>query len=230
MLALSRAVVIPMSSVSVRAADPNPSRANRPSASEPVASDLTDEQAVQLLRRIGDRDQAAFAALHRSMARRVFAFAMRIVRDEGHAEEVVVDTMLEVWEQCRRFRGGSRVSTWILGIARNKALTLLRRLRPTDALDDVEQERLVAEDGCGFDAVAALQRRDGVRECMCKLSSTHRECMHLVFFEGLSLAEVADIQSCPENTIKTRLFHARKKIEHCLRRLFGLGNDATVTG
>jgi RNA polymerase sigma-70 factor (ECF subfamily) len=67
--------------------------------------------------------------------------------------------------------------------------------------------------------VAEAQRREGVLHCMDKLSDEHRECVHLVFYEGLALAEVAEVQGCPENTVKTRLFHARQKLKNCLRLL-----------
>ncbi len=207
----------------------SPRTASAPNRPEPcLAPELDETQLLQLLQRVCERDQAAFTTLHRAMARRVFAFAMRIVRDEGHAEEVVVDTMLEVWQHPQRFRGGSRLSTWILGIARHKALTVLRRLRPADVGDDGDLERMASDEAGGFDVVASLQRRDGVRKCMCELTSAHRECMHLVFYEGLSLAEVAGIQACPENTVKTRLFHARKKIERCLRRLLDPGHGSAA--
>ena len=67
--------------------------------------------------------------------------------------------------------------------------------------------------------MAQHERQEGVRRCMDKLSAEHRECVHLVFYEGLGLAEVATLQACPENTVKTRLFHARKKLTNCLRLL-----------
>ncbi len=182
---------------------------------------VDDAELARLLSLVVGRSQSAFNQLHRAMARRVYAFAMRIVRDAHHAEDVVVDTLYEVWEQPDAFRGGSRVSTWIFGIARFKALTLLRKLRPTESLEEVEIDSLGAVESTGFDSVAALEQESGVRNCMCLLSAVHRECMHLVFFEGCSLSDVARVQDCPENTVKTRLFHARKKIEHCLRRLLG---------
>jgi len=96
-----------------------------------------------------------------------------------------------------------------------------RSRRPDEQHDDLDDiaETEAADTPDGFAELAAKQRSAGVQVCMGKLSDEHRECMHLVFFEGLSLAEVAAVQGCPENTVKTRLFHARQKIKHCLRSM-----------
>jgi RNA polymerase sigma-70 factor (ECF subfamily) len=119
------------------------------------------------------------------------------------------------------FRGDSQFSTWLIGIARNKVLMAFRGRKPDSRHEDLESiaEVLPAEGGSAFDAVAEAQRREGVLHCMDKLSDEHRECVHLVFYEGLALAEVAEVQGCPENTVKTRLFHARQKLKNCLRLL-----------
>ena len=197
---------------------------------DPAESAMDNDTARELLRRVAARDEAAFATLHRGLARRVFAFAMRGLRDEGRAEEIVVDTLFEVWKHPERFDNSSLVSTWVLGIARNKVLTLARSLRTNEPLSDDLAETLASGDPGAFEAIAEGQREAGVRNCMDKLSAPHRECMHLVFYEGLALADVAGIQNCPENTVKTRLFHARKNIEHCLRRLLEREGDLEGVG
>ena len=196
-----------------------------PTGTDPAANAMDNDTARDLLRRVAARDEAAFAVLHRALARRVFAFAMRGLRDEGRAEEVVVDTLFEVWKHPERFDGSSQLSTWVLGIARNKMLTLARSLRSSEPLSDDIVDTLVSGDPGAFEAIAEGEREAGVKRCMEKLSAPHRECMHLVFYEGLALADVAGIQKCPENTVKTRLFHARKNIEHCLRRLLEREGD-----
>ncbi|MCB1897641.1 MAG: sigma-70 family RNA polymerase sigma factor, partial [Rhodocyclaceae bacterium] len=97
-----------------------------------------------------------------------------------------------------------------------KVLTALRASTP----DHEELDEQMPSDGeTAFDVLAQKQRREGVQHCMGKLSDEHRECMHLVFYEGYTLKEVAEVQSVPENTVKTRLFHARQKIKNCLRLL-----------
>jgi RNA polymerase sigma-70 factor, ECF subfamily len=178
--------------------------------------DLTNERIFDLLRQIGQGNEAAMREVYRSFSRKVYAYALNHIHDAGKAEEVVVDTMHEVWRHPDRFRGDSKFSTWLIGIARHKLLDAFRKAKPDyDELD----ESLPSEDQGAFDVLAEKQRREGVRHCMEKLSEDHRECLHLVFYEGMSLVEVATIQQCPENTVKTRLFHARQKIKNCLRLL-----------
>lgn len=192
---------------------------------------MDNERVRALLDRVARQDQAAFRELHKAFSRRVFAYLLNMVNDHGRAEEILVDTMYEVWRAPARFRGDSQFATWLIGIARNKALMAYRSRRPDelhDDLDDIAETR-AADTPDGFAELAAKQRSEGVKVCMGRLSDEHRECMHLVFFEGLALAEVAGIQGCPENTVKTRLFHARQKIKQCLQRLLEREGE-TLTG
>jgi RNA polymerase sigma-70 factor (ECF subfamily) len=180
---------------------------------------MDNDRVSELLERIGRQDEGAFRELYKAFSRRVFAYVLNMVNDHGRAEEILVDTMYEVWRTPARFRGDSQFGTWLIGIARNKALMAYRSSRPDrlhDDLDDIA-ETAAADTPDGFAELAAKQRSAGVKICMGKLSEEHRECLHLVFFEGLSLAEIATIQRCPENTVKTRVFHARQKIKNCLR-------------
>jgi RNA polymerase sigma-70 factor, ECF subfamily len=183
---------------------------------------MDNDRVKQLLVRIGRQDQAAFEELYKAFSRKVYAYALNMLRDHVRAEEVLVDTMHLVWRNPAQFRGDSQFSTWLIGIARNKALMVFRSQRPDESHDDLEdiaETEAGDESEEGFAQLAQRQRADGVRHCMDRLSDEHRECMHLVFYEGYSLAEVAAVQRCPENTVKTRLFHARQKIKNCLRRL-----------
>ncbi|NPC56474.1 sigma-70 family RNA polymerase sigma factor [Caenimonas sp. S4] len=185
-------------------------------------SDRMDNDEVnQLLVRIGHEDQAAFRQLYKAFSRKVFAYVLNMLNDHARAEEVVVDTLYEVWRHPQRFRGDSKFSTWLIGIARRKALMVYRARRPDEVhgdLDDIA-ETTASDTPDGFAELAGKQRREGVAHCMGKLSDEHRECLHLVFFEGMGLAEVAEVQNCPEGTVKTRLFHARQKIKKCLESL-----------
>ena len=182
---------------------------------------MDNQRVAELLGKIARQDQAAFQELYKAFSRKVFAYLLNQLKDHVRAEEVLVDTMYEVWRNPTRFRGDSQFSTWLIGIARNKALMVFRSRRPDEQHDDLDDiaETEAADTPDGFAELAAKQRSAGVQVCMGKLSEEHRECMHLVFFEGLSLAEVAAVQGCPENTVKTRLFHARQKIKNCLQSL-----------
>ncbi len=182
---------------------------------------MDNDEVLRLLGRIERADEAAFRELYRAFSRKLYAYVLRQLGDPAQAEEIVADTLYEVWRQPAKFRGESQFSTWLIGIARNKVLMAFRARKPDaihDDLDDVA-ESIASDDESAFDILANQQRREGVRHCMDKLSDEHRECVHLVFYEGLSLAEVAALQSCPENTVKTRLFHARQKLKNCLRLL-----------
>jgi RNA polymerase sigma-70 factor (ECF subfamily) len=180
---------------------------------------MDNERVKTLLERVGRQDESAFRELYKAFSRRVFAYALNMVKDHGRAEEILVDTMYEVWRAPARFRGDAQFGTWLIGIARNKALMAYRSRRPDELHDDLDDiaETQASDTPDAFAELAAKQRSHGVKHCMGKLSNEHRECMHLVFFEGLSLAEVANVQGCPENTVKTRLFHARQKIKNCLK-------------
>ncbi len=182
---------------------------------------MDSKRVTELLVRIGKQDQAAFQELYKAFSRKVFAYVLNMLKDHARAEEVLVDTMYEIWRNPTRFRGDSMFSTWLIGIARNKALLVYRSRRPDEDhadLDDIAETE-VADTEDAYAALAQKQRSEGVQHCMSKLSDEHRECLHLVFYEGFSLAEVAAVQRCPENTVKTRLFHARQKMKNCLRML-----------
>jgi RNA polymerase sigma-70 factor (ECF subfamily) len=179
---------------------------------------VDDELACRLIGRVALRDEAAFTDLHRLLARRIFAFVMRRLPDEYAAQTVVVDTMLQVWNSAARFRGESRVSSWVLGIARLKSLEYLRAQGPEHLdIEDYSEELADAQDDAGV-AMDRWQQARIVQECMKSLSNAQRECLHLVHYEGLALADVASVQGVPENTVKTRLFHARKNMRICVER------------
>jgi RNA polymerase sigma-70 factor (ECF subfamily) len=185
-----------------------------------------DDEARAWLERICLGDQGAMAQFYRAFAPQLHAFAMRQLGNAAEAEDVVVDTMYEVWSTAKRFAGQSLVRTWLFSIARHRLLDRLRKRRPLESVDvDELAEVLPGDEEGGYDALARRQRAEHVAHCLETLSDEHRECMHLVFYEELPLAEVAQIQGCPEGTVKTRLFHARQKMKRCLERRLGRERD-----
>lgn len=191
---------------------------------------MDNDEVLRLLGRIGQADEAAFRELYRAFSRRLYAYVLRQLGDPAQAEEIVSDTLYEVWKAPARFRGDAQFSTWLIGIARNKVLMAFRGRKPDSRHEDLDDvaETIASEDAGAFEILAEQQRRDGVRHCMDKLSDEHRECVHLVFYEGMGLAEVAQVQSCPEGTVKTRLFHARQKLKNCLKLLLQREGDGTL--
>jgi RNA polymerase sigma-70 factor (ECF subfamily) len=142
---------------------------------------------------------------------RVFRFVLRLVGDNSAAEDIVSEVFLDVWRQAGRFQGRSQVTTWLLAIARNKALSALRR-GSTEELDD--EATAVVEDPEDNPEVAVQNRQktELLLKCLRQLSSAHREVIDLVYYHEKSIDEVAEIFGVPPNTVKTRLFYARKRI------------------
>ena len=148
---------------------------------------------------------------------RVYRFVLRLVGNEALAEDLVNEVFVDVWRDASRFQGKSQVSTWILAIARFKALSSLRR-RKDDVLDEAAAE--VIPDTAD-DPEIALQKLDRVtilRECMSHLSRDHREIIDLVYYHDKSVTEVAEIVGVPCNTVRTRAFHARNRMSKLLQQ------------
>jgi RNA polymerase sigma-70 factor (ECF subfamily) len=160
--------------------------------------------------------------LYHCFSRRIYVFAMRPLRDAHEAEQVVIDTMYEVWRQADRFDRKCRFTTWVLGIARNKVLHALRdRLPQYEDLVAV-QDSLPGDDVDPSTQVALCEQRAHLDSCVSQLPEAQRECMELVLREDMSLADIARRQGCPENTVKTRLFKARNKLKGQLGELLGV--------
>jgi RNA polymerase sigma-70 factor (ECF subfamily) len=182
---------------------------------------MENPQVLRLLGRIEQKDEGAFRELYCAFSRKLYAYVLRQLSDPAQAEEIVADTLYEVWKAPAKFRGESQFSTWLIGIARNKVLMHWRGRKPDADHDDVADlaEQLPSDAPGAFEIMADQQRSDGVRTCVDKLGTDHRECVHLVFYQGMALADVARIQQIPEGTVKTRLFHARQKLKQCLQRM-----------
>jgi RNA polymerase sigma-70 factor (ECF subfamily) len=175
----------------------------------------------ELLKRIAKHDERALKTLYERFEGRLHHFLYAFMKDGFAAGDVLNETMLEVWRSADRFEGRSKASTWIFGIARMKALMHMRKhARETSADPDL----YLADDAP--DAVALLSARDdaaAVRACIEELSPTHRAVVHFVFYEDMGYAEIASILDCPENTVKTRVFHAKRLLQHCVSLRLGAG-------
>jgi RNA polymerase sigma-70 factor, ECF subfamily len=169
-----------------------------------------------LIGRIANGDRLAMQVLYARYHVRVFRFVVRMVRDESTAEDLISEVFLDVWRQAGRFEGRSAVSTWMLSIARFKALSALRR-RPEQELDDQVAEAI---EDTADDPHTALEKKDKgaiLRKCLTGLSAEHREIIDLVYYHEKSVEEVAEIVGIPENTVKTRMFYARKRLAELLK-------------
>ena len=170
-----------------------------------------------LIGRIAQGDRLAMQVLFARHHVRVFRFVLRLVRNEATAEDLISEVFLDVWRQAGSFEGRSAVSTWLLSIARFKALSALRR-KSEQELDEETAEAIV--DTADTPQVA-LEKKDkgaAMREAIGALSAEHREIIDLVYYHEKSVEEVAQIVGIPEATVKTRMFYARKKLGELLRQ------------
>jgi RNA polymerase sigma-70 factor (ECF subfamily) len=147
---------------------------------------------------------------------RVYRFVLRLVSDPTIAEDMISEVFLDVWRQAGRFEARSAVSTWLLAIARFKALSVLRK-RTDDALDDEMAEAIPDTADTPEEAVQKKDKSEILRECLKSLSPEHREIVDLVYYHEKSVEEVAEIVGIPENTVKTRMFYARKRLSELLK-------------
>ena len=172
---------------------------------------MAAESDNDLLARIAAGDRLALQTLYGRHQVKIYRFALRLLRDEPSAEDVVSEVFIDVWRGAARFAGRSEASTWLLAMARNKALSVLRR-RKEDELDQDAAAAIVDE--ADDPEAAALKKNKGelLRACLLRLSPEHREVIDLVYYHDKSIEEVARIVGAPEGTVKTRMFHARKRL------------------
>jgi RNA polymerase sigma-70 factor (ECF subfamily) len=173
---------------------------------------------TSLLRRVGARDRKAFEALYHQYYPRLFSYLLKITRRADLVEEVLNDVMLAIWKGAAGFDGRSRVSTWIFGIAYHKALKALARRAPAIARS-VELDGETPEPVDRDEPESLLARRElaGVLgRALRALSPEQRTVVELTYYYGLPYQEIADIMGCPVNTVKTRMFHARRRLRELL--------------
>ena len=168
-----------------------------------------------LIGRIANGDRLAMQVLYARHHVRVFRFVVRLVRDEGMAEDLISEVFLDVWRQAGRFEFRSSVSTWLLSIARYKALSARRRRRDAE-LDD---ETVCTIADTADDPEVVLQNKNRgelLRQALTHLSPEHRAVIDLVYYHEKSVQEVAEITGIRGNTVKTRMFYARKQLSKLL--------------
>jgi RNA polymerase sigma-70 factor (ECF subfamily) len=164
-----------------------------------------------LMTRIADGDRLAMRTLFARYQVPLYRWIARIVGNEAMAEDVLSDVFLDVWRQAASFQARSSVSTWLLSIARFKALSARRRR--TEA--QVDEATIASVPDPVDDPEMALQKkdqRDVLRRALAKLSPEHSEVIDLVYYHDKSVKEVAEIVGIAEATAKTRMFYARRKL------------------
>ena len=178
----------------------------------PTSIDATSDD--RLIEWIGGGNKLAMQVLFARYHVRVYRFILRSVGNAAVAEDLTSDVFLSVWRQAGRFQARSTVSTWLLAIARHKAISELRRRRE----EQIDISAIELEDPSD-DPEIAFQKKDRgetVRHCLMQLSPEQREIIDLAYYHGKSVEEVAEIIGIPRNTVKTRMFRARRRLSEML--------------
>jgi RNA polymerase sigma factor (sigma-70 family) len=169
---------------------------------------------AHLIRRITEGDRRAFEALYRLYHPRLVRFLSGLLRKPEVIEEVLNDTLLAVWRRPDSFNGGSKLSTWIFAIAYRKASRA--RLRLDEPVEGEDAESRASDEGAPEQQLGRQQLHEVLRSAMQRLSADHRAAVDLTYFYELGYKEIAEIMDCPVDTVKTRVFHARRLLRKSL--------------
>jgi RNA polymerase sigma-70 factor, ECF subfamily len=183
-----------------------------------ISTDGSDEC---LAARVAHGDRHALSLLFGRHRQRVYRFALRLVGNSATAEDIVSDVFLELWRRAASFERRAQLSTWLLAVTRNKALSALR-VRADQPLEEAMAEAIPDPAITAEESLQASEHSAIVRRCLERLSPAHREIIDLVYYHEKSVDEVATIVGVPAATVKTRMFYARK-------RLAELVQDAGIT-
>lgn len=165
-----------------------------------------------LLQRIIEGNTWAFEMFYKIYYPRLFRFILGMTHQSEFVEELIQETLLVVWEKPTNFNNNSKISTWVFGIAYNKTLKALSKHARRSQDIDVEELKETLSDP-DANAEQHQENADWLNTALSILSPEQRAVIELTFYHGLAYQEIAKILDCPENTVKTRMFHARKKLQ-----------------
>jgi len=172
-----------------------------------------DEEDRRLVSCICRHESAAFETLYRRYHPRVSRFLHRMLRPSHLVEEVLNDTLFVVWNQAERFNGQSKVSTWIFAIAYRKALKAISAHQEPMASPPDDEQPMIDETERPESRMSHAQLRAAIDVALRGLSPDQRAAVELTYFHGFSYPEIARIVECPTDTVKTRMFHARRRLK-----------------
>jgi RNA polymerase sigma factor (sigma-70 family) len=185
--------------------------ARRPRTDAKRSSSLEE---MALLDRVRRKDLRAFERLYRIYQPRLARFLFNLVQRPQLVEEVLNDTMMVVWDTAGRFRGNSKLSTWVFSIAYRKAIKA--KLRWPDSVEEPALDTRVSNDPAPDEELDQRRLHDALIGAMSQLSADHRAVVDLTYFHGLGYREIAEIMNCPVDTVKTRMFHARRRLRQAM--------------
>lgn len=176
-----------------------------------ISSGQRDDQLIERLR-LGDLD--AFETFYKAYRPKLRGFIRNIVSTEEAVDEVFDDVMMVVWKKISDFEGRSKLSTWVYSIAYRRALK--ERSKRVDVEYTDQLEEIGVSEGEAERALEADRAKDRIKWALGKLPSDQSTVVRLAYFEGLSYRDIGAIMECPQDTVKTRMFHARRKLKAAL--------------
>jgi RNA polymerase sigma-70 factor (ECF subfamily) len=176
---------------------------------------MPPDDELALLRRVAAKDRKAFEALYHLYYRRLFGYLLKITRRADLVEEVLNDVMLAIWKGAAGFDGRSRPSTWIFGIAYHKALKALAR-QPQEPGEETKSGPELVDREEPESLAVRRELATVLSRALGALPPDQRAVVELTYYYGLAYHEISEIVGCPVNTVKTRMFHARRRLREML--------------
>jgi len=185
-----------------------------------MSKDRSAEQENELLRLVARGDREAFRELYNLTERRIYFYLYRILQEESLAEDVQMEVFTQVWKGAGNFKGKSKATTWMFGIARNLAMNELRKKRNYANIDDYAH--MPDQNQPDLDAP---DRQRVLKKAMEMLSTKHKEVLDFVFYQQMNYQDIADIIDVSVNTVKTRVFYAKAAMREAMSKMGVTKND-----
>jgi len=184
-----------------------------------LEANAANEAESVLIHKVAGGDREAFKHIYLLYNKRIFSYLLRILHEKETAEEVLNDVMFEIWRSAANFKGQSKLATWIFGIAHNKALNALRKTKGKEVLELEETDEPIATQDNPQTVVEKSNLNEKIKKALTHLSEEHCAVIELTFYYGFSYTEIAEIVDCPVNTVKTRMFHAKRQLQGILKKM-----------
>ncbi len=170
---------------------------------------------ISLMSNVSKKDETAFQQLYELTYKRVFQYIYRLTNNQETAEDLLIDTYTEVWKSSEKFQYRSKVLTWVTGIARNLAMNEFRKGK----IKTCEVDEGISHPPDQFDNHGESETTQILQEALNLLPLKHREVLDLVFLQDMRYEEISQVMNIPVNTVKTRVFHAKDKLQKILTRM-----------
>lgn len=181
-----------------------------------LISKLSDEA---LMERISHGEQQAFGQLYLRYQPKLVKYCSRVLRDDmAQAADLVDEAMFDIWRSAENFAGRSKVSTWIYSVTRNKMVSWLRKTSEVTLDNESLLDAMIDPAADPHEELALDDMKEHLLRLMDQLTEEHREVIKLTYFEEKSVKEVAIMLGISENTVKTRMFYARKRLAQLLEK------------